>query len=390
MNIAFDAKRAFKNQTGLGRYSRTLITSLCNNYPAHQYFLCTPESTAAFQSSQINNATILQPQNLLHRLFKSGWRSNWIKKDLNKAGIDLYHGLSHEIPFGIEHTNIKSVVTIHDLIFEKYPDQYNPADVLIYRKKFKNACANADKVIAISQQTKNDLIEIYAVPENKITICYQSCDVAFSKTVSEAERSRIKERYDLPDKFFLSVGSIIERKNLLLIAKALRILKDKISVEKLLPVVVIGEGKLYKQKVKEYLKENNLEEKMIFLNEKDKVKSVSSFQSGFDFPAIFQSATALIYPSIEEGFGIPVLEALSSRLPVITSDRSALPEVGGKGACYIDPFDAEELADAMMEVAEDEILRQEMISQGCKHVNEFIPEKTAASVMAVYESLCNR
>lgn len=389
MKIAFDAKRAFKNQTGLGQYSRTLITALCTNYPENKYFLCTPETSPAFTVSNCMSATVLRPKGVFANLFKSAWRSSGVKHDLKKKGVDIYHGLSHEIPLGIQHTGIRSVVTIHDLIFEKHPEQYNAADVLIYRKKFKNACENADKIIAISEQTKKDLREIYHIPEEKISVCYQSCDPAFSSQISAEEKSRIKNLYQLPDRFYLSVGSIIERKNLLLIAKAMKILKDKSLAASVLPLVVIGEGKKYKQQVKDFLKDNDLQDKMIFLNENEQIKSLPSFNSSADLPAIFQLATAMIYPSTDEGFGIPVLEALWSRLPVITSDCSALPEAGGSGACYIDPYDADELATAMSEVADDEVLRQEMIRQGCKHVANFTPEKTAAAVMNVYQSINN-
>src|SRR6185503_6123802 len=116
------------------------------------------------------------------------WRSSWVKKDLKKLKIDIYHGLSHEIPIGIHKTGIKSVVTIHDLIHERFPEQYSFVDVRIYRKKFRNACIHADKVIAISEQTKKDIIEFYKIPGNKITVCYQSCNPAFGEMVSGIEK----------------------------------------------------------------------------------------------------------------------------------------------------------------------------------------------------------
>src|SRR6478735_8899366 len=126
MNIGFDAKRAFHNQTGLGHYSRTLV--------------------------QFNEENIHQilPSRFPATLFTAAWRSSWVKKDLKKLKIDLYHGLSHEIPIGIQKTNIRSVVTIHDLIHERYPEQYNPVDVKIYSKKFRYACQHADRIIATS------------------------------------------------------------------------------------------------------------------------------------------------------------------------------------------------------------------------------------------------
>ena len=174
MNIGFEAKRAYSNGTGLGHYSRTLISSLAQYHAEHRYFLFAPKTTDLFNATAFNNIETVTPQWFPAKLFPSIWRSNWVTRDLKKQKIDLYHGLSHEIPIGIHKTGIHSVVTMHDLIFERYPKQYNPIDVQIYRKKFQYACTHADRVIAISKQTKDDLIELYKVPESKIDICYQS------------------------------------------------------------------------------------------------------------------------------------------------------------------------------------------------------------------------
>jgi Glycosyltransferase len=236
MNIGFDAKRAYHNGTGLGHYSRTLISSLAEYYPGHEYYLFNPKASSKFHLQQLKNIHEVLP-GFPSSLFPSAWRSSWVKKDLQKFNIDLYHGLSHEIPVGIQKTKIKTVVTIHDLIHERYPEQYNSIDVNIYNKKFRYACEHADKVIAISSQTKQDIIDFYKTPEEKITVCYQSCNPAFSKAISEEEKKRVTQLYDLPEKYFLYVGSIIERKNLLTICKALVVLKDDLNI----PLVVIGE-----------------------------------------------------------------------------------------------------------------------------------------------------
>ena len=131
MNIGYDAKRAYHNSTGLGYYSRTLIQLLAKQYPEHQYYLFNPKISAKFSLKGENLHEIL-PHGFLHTLFRSAWRSSWVKGDLKKNKIDLYHGPSHEIPMGIHTTGIKSVVTIHDLIHERFPQQYNPIDVKIY------------------------------------------------------------------------------------------------------------------------------------------------------------------------------------------------------------------------------------------------------------------
>ncbi len=382
MNIGFDAKRAYHNGTGLGHYSRTLIQSLSGFYPGHQYYLFNPKHADLFRLKGDNLHEIL-PQSLVHKLFPSAWRSRLVKTDLKKYKIDLYHGLSHEIPVGIDKTGTRSVVTVHDLIHERYPEQYNPIDVKIYTKKFRYACLHADRIIAISEQTKKDIIEFYKTPEEKITVCYQSCNPAFGKKVSDTEKKIIKLRYGLPEQYFLSVGSVIERKNLLNICKALFLLKDELDI----PLVVIGEGGKYKNQVKAYLKQSGQEKKIIFLSDTPSARSSSTYRSAVDFPAIYQSAVAMIYPSFFEGFGIPVLEALWSRLPVITSNVSCLPEAGGDGAFYIDPGSDTEIAAAMKQICTDKALASDLAEKGWQHAQHFTQERAAGAVMNVYKSL---
>jgi glycosyltransferase involved in cell wall biosynthesis len=382
MNIGFDAKRAYHNQTGLGHYSRTLIHSLAKFYPDHEYFLFNPERSSLFEFEEKNVHEIL-PHGFASTLFRSGWRSSWVKKDLKKFTIDLYHGLSHEIPIVIQRTKIKSVVTIHDLIHERYPEQYNPLDVKIYTKKFQYACHNTDRVIAASEQTKKDIIEFYGIAPEKISVCYQSCNPAFGEQLTDAQKRIVQLKYELPAKFFLHVGSIIERKNLLNICKAVFILRNELEM----PLVVIGDGGKYKQRVKDFVKQNKLEKKIIFLSESTSAKSSKSFQSGADFPAIYQSAIAMIYPSLFEGFGIPVLESLWSKLPIITSNTSSLPEVGGGAACYVNPQRADEIAEGIKKVYLDQEFSKNLKEKGWKQAQKFTQQKCAEAVMNVYKEV---
>ena len=285
MKIGFEAKRAFTNGTGLGHYSRTLISSLADYFPENEYYLFTPKQTNLFEEIKAHkNIQIIEPSTFPSTILKSAWRSSWVKRDLKKLGIDIFHGLSHEIPVGIQNTGIKSVVTIHDLIFERNPEQYNQIDVKIYRKKFKYACENADRVIAISQQTKDDIIQFYGTHESKIDICYQSCNPSFGIKVSEDEKQRIKNYYQLPNQFFLYVGSIIERKNLLNICKALHLLKGKLNI----PLVVIGSGGKYKQEIKEYISSHSIDNQVILLSDEFK-------NNGFSLLAVALALIASYY-----------------------------------------------------------------------------------------------
>ncbi len=380
MNIGFDAKRAFHNTTGLGHYSRSLIHSLSVDFPENEYYLFNPKPSKNFKMEG-NNLHEILPTTFLNKLIPSAWRSNWVKNDLRKFKIDLYHGLSHEIPFNIQQTKIKSVVTIHDLIFERYPSQYSKIDVQIYRKKFLYACRNANHIIASSEQTKNDIVEFYKIEKEKITTCYQSCNPRFEKTCSETEKNTIKKKYDLPDQFFLSVGSIIERKNLLNVCKAIQLLNTEI------PLVVIGDGKEYKQEVKNYIQKNNLQKKIVFLAENIESNSLG-YGTAADFPAIYQLAIALIYPSVFEGFGIPILEALWSKLPVITSNISSLPEVGGDAAIYVNPKNELDIAAGLKKIVEDTTFVNQLKEKSWMQAQKFSSKNAAAAVMNVYKTVC--
>lgn len=374
LNIGFDAKRAFQNRTGLGNYSRTLISSLAAYYPQHHYFLFAPKLRPLF--SPAGGMSAILPQKPHHRWLKPIWRSRWVVKDLQQHNIGVYHGLSAELPFGIHKSGLASTVTMHDLIFERYPKQYNPIDVYTYRRKAVYACRQASRVIAISEQTKADLREFYRVPEERISVCYQGCDPSFQQQHTADDVTAMKNRYNLPREYFLYVGSVIERKNLMGISQAMRALKGRVD----LPLVVLGDGRGYKKEVKEYLRRENLDQQVIWLNDTHKFAFA-------DLPALYQGAMALLYPSMFEGFGIPILEALWSRTPVITSNGSCFAETGGNAVLYVDPLQPASIADAMEKVAGDEVLRADMRQKGILHAQQFTLDKCAAAVMDVYQNI---
>ena len=383
MNIGLDAKRYFHNSTGLGNYSRTLVNGMAEIFPEHDFFLFNPKPSVKYRKPSLPNIHEILPEGFPSSILTSLWRSTLVKKDLARLDIDLYHGLSHEIPVGVVKTGIPSVVTIHDLIFERYPEQFKKIDVQIYRRKFKYACHNANRIIAISNQTREDIINLYGIAEDKIDVCYQSCHPAFSNRASEEEKQEISHQYSLPQRFFLYVGSIIERKNLLNICKAIKLLEGKIDV----PLVVIGNGKKYKEQVKLYINQEKIGNKIIFLSEKIMVDRVHDLHKPESLAVIYQMAEALIYPSFFEGFGIPLLEALWSKIPVITSNVSSLPEAGGEGAIYLDPSSPEQIANAMSSIINDETIKENLIEKGWMHAQNFTLDRCCRPVMDVYKKL---
>ncbi|MCC7028718.1 MAG: glycosyltransferase family 4 protein [Chitinophagaceae bacterium] len=380
MQIGFEAKRIFQNVTGLGNYARNLVDALSRFEPQNHYHLFAPKQTALFDSNQYSNVTVHTPQHFLHKQFKAYWRSKAMTHDIASQKMDIFHGLSAELPHGLEKLPLAKIVSVHDLIYERYPEQYKRADVIISRKKTIRACQVADGIAAMSVQTKQDLIDLYKIPADKITVTYQSCHEDFLIKKNADELLTVKSRYQLPEQFFLSVGSIIERKGLLKICQAMTLMRETI------PLLVIGRGGgEYEKQVKNFIHSHGLSSRVLFLNEHAHAAHID-YKSGNDFPAIFQQAKALIYPSLFEGFGIPVLEAISSGIPVITGEFSSLPEAGGGGALYINPHDEHAIAHAMEQLLHDEKLCFQLAENGLLHAKNFTKEKIAAQTMALYRS----
>ncbi|WP_346237727.1 glycosyltransferase family 4 protein [Niabella insulamsoli] len=381
MNIGFDAKRAYHNKTGLGFFSRVLINLLASSFPQHQYYLFNPKPGALFRSGAAHVKEV-RPQQPLHRWLNSAWRSKWVVKDLQRLKIDLYHGPSQEIPMGIPHTGIPSVVTIHDLFPELYPGDFKPIDVKIYRTKLRYACKEANKIMAISEETKNHIIDRYQTDPAKIDVAYQSCDPIFTQIATAAKKEEVRIKYNLPQQFFLHVGTIIERKNLLNICKAIHLIHKDIPT----PLVVIGKGGAYKQKCQAFLEEHGLQDRVIFLFDHLVAAGKKPFIETEDFPALYQSAIAMIYPSFYEGFGMPIIEAMSGGVPVITSTTSCLPEIAGDAAFLADPQSPVQLAEGLTAFYDDAVYRQQAVDKGLINAKRFAADTYAASVMNIYQN----
>jgi glycosyltransferase involved in cell wall biosynthesis len=372
MKIGYDAKRAFYNNTGLGNYSRWLIKGIASLNPSNTIYLYTPKAKANPRLNFIGDYPNIHTVTPKSKWFTSGWRSRGIVKDLKRDGIQLYHGLSHELPSGIEQTDIKSVVTVHDLIFMRYPKQFGPVNYRIYLAKVTHACRVSDRIIAISQKTKDDLVELLGIDPKKIEVIYQGCDPSFAIAQTAAQKSAVKEKYNLPDSFILSVGTIEERKNLLLTVKALKKLDD-------IKLVVVGKETKYTEQVKAYLTANNLNHQVMFL------KDVTFAE----LPAVYQLASVFVYPSRYEGFGIPILEALNSGTPVIAATGSCLEEAGGPGSLYVNPDDDAGLAEKLNSVLSDDGLRQNMITKGRTYAANFTDDKLSRQLMQLYQNILN-
>ncbi|HRP89906.1 MAG TPA: glycosyltransferase family 1 protein [Edaphocola sp.] len=369
MNIGFDAKRAFFNKTGLGNYSRSLITALHSFFPENTYQLFTPLFKENLLFPEIQNCEDIQIIHPSRFLPQSIWRSWGITKSFNNT--DIYHGLSAELPLGKIPLNTKLVVTIHDLIYERFPELYPRIDYAIYRKKTINACAKAHRIIAVSEQTKRDLIRFYGIEALKINVVYQDCHPMFLERYSEPEKAVFKKKYNLPEQFLLNLGTLEERKNALLILKAMIHLPDDIHL------VLVGKDTPYKEKLIAFIHKNQLTNRVHFRPE----------INFLEFPLLYQSASVFIYPSIFEGFGIPVLEAIKSQVPVIAATGSCLEEAGGADSIFIHPEDALSLKENILLLLNDKAIRARQIQKSFEYALNFSSKNFAKKTMEVYKLL---
>jgi glycosyltransferase involved in cell wall biosynthesis len=372
MRIGFDAKRAFTNNTGLGNYSRYTISALLHQYPENDYSLYTPSDNRFEIFNPPESATLSMPDKSWSKNLKSYWRSIGITHQLVRDHIDIYHGLSNEIPYGINKTNVKSVVTIHDLIFIRLPHLYKAIDRRIYLKKAKNAVNSADRIIAISKQTRDDLIELLGADKDKIEIIYQGCNPWFYSRENDSHKDIIRTKYNLPKDYLLYVGTVEQRKNLLDIVKAIH--KEELDI----PLVAIGRKTPYFEKIEKYIAEHNM-------------KNIQFFHhiENSDLPSIYQMAHAFVYPSSYEGFGIPVLEALNSGIPVVTSKGGCLEETAGEGGLFATPGNLDELGEAIKKAVFDNAVRKNLVEAGSKHAMKFRQEETIPQLLDLYKNVYN-
>lgn len=375
MIIGFDAKRIVRNFTGLGSYSRTLVNDLSAIVPkGTSMLLYTPDEGRTELRSLVKETQYMKyvyPQKHTFKIMRDIWRVKGIVEDMKRDNVDLFHGLTGELPSGIRKAGIKTVVTIHDLIFMHHPEYYNWIDTKIYAWKFRRTCKEADRIIAISECTKRDIMRFGGVEPQKIDVIYQSCSTEFKVRESEKKLQEVHSTYMLPKRYIVNVGTIEERKNILLAVKAMPMIPSDVSL------VVVGRPTPYAANVKAYAEKNNLGGRVKFLHNVPHE----------DLPAIYQMAEACVYPSRYEGFGLPIIEAIQSGLPVVACTGSCLEEAGGNDSIYVKPDDAYGMAEALKQVLQGAPGREERIKKSQLYVKRFEGNNVAQKVLDVYRKL---
>ena len=370
MKIGYDAKRAVNNNTGLGNYSRLVIDTIASSGD-DTLMLYAPRlrnNPRLMPLLERSNISLCLPDTPSGRRFPSLWRTRGITKQLRRDHIDLFHGLSNELPLGIADTDIPSVVTIHDIIFRRYPHCYKYIDRKIYDYKFRKAAQTATRVIAISECTRRDIIDLYDIDPAKIDIVYQGCDPQFGIPADALRIDAVRHKYGITRPYIIGIGTVEWRKNQLLTVKALRNLPDDIIA------VIVGRRTAYAKEIDRYIAANSLSDRVLFIENADFT----------DFPALYAGALLSSYPSRYEGFGIPVIESLSSGTPVIIASGSCLEEAAGKEAPVVSPDDVEAFVGYARRIIDDSDYRRSLVDAGRQHILQFSQQNFAEGLRNSY------
>lgn len=372
LTVGYDAKRAMQNYTGLGNYSRLVIGTMAGMYPDGRYALLAPRICENKRLDTIlmrENVEVFSPDGIIVKHLPSWWRTIEMVHDWPKLGLDLYHGLSNEIPLTSNFAPIPTVVTIHDLIWRRIPEDYTAIDRKLYEFKYGRSARIATRIIAVSERTKADIVADWHISPDKIDVIYQGCDPIFSRPVSYDDKERIRSCYKLPKRYIISVGSIQSRKNQMLAVRGLSRMPEDIKL------VIVGKPDTdYKTRLLKEIDSLRLGHRVMW------IEGVS-----FDhLPALYAMAELSTYTSRYEGFGIPVIESINSGTPVVACTGSCLEEAGGPGAVYVSPDDVAGFADAATSIIEKRYLHDRMAGDGQRYVKRFNPQDFASSIMKTY------
>jgi glycosyltransferase involved in cell wall biosynthesis len=374
MRICVNASPAVHHIAGLGRYTYELLAALMTVDPDNEYVAFYNRPTEAQVDPPLDSLP-----HLTTNLGTKPWRMSAllahfarVPQDRLFPDADVFHATDHLLP---RLSRVKSVLTVHDLIFQFYPETHKPLNRWFLTLMMPRFLQAADSVIAVSKSTKKDAMDFYGLDEERIEVIYEGVHARFRPAPSDAI-SVVLRKYGLVGGFILSVGTIEPRKNLTSLLEAYHVLKNQGTPRRL--VIVGKKGWLYADFFRR-LSELGLEDEVIF----------PGFVPDDDLPALYSAADLFVFPSLYEGFGLPVLEAMACGVPVITSNTSSLPEVAGEAALLIAPRDIGGLVKAIQLTLADEQTRTEMRDQGVQQAAKFSWEKAARETLLVYSKAAN-
>ncbi|MFC1615741.1 glycosyltransferase family 4 protein [Patescibacteria group bacterium] len=361
LKIGIDVRTAAGEKDGKGWYTFLLVENLLKLDNYNEYILYTKAGIPAFAEYKNAQQKIIESSNLL-------WHQK-VKKNSIKEDVDVFFAPSSYIIPSILPKKIKSIVTVHDLVALLYPKNHSKKAVLVEKLLLKKVVKKSAKILTVSKNTKADLLNKFDMGEDKIDVIYCSASNSFKELETE-NLINYQKQNQIPSKFFLAVGTVIPRKNYQKLVQAFALVHKTYPEYHLL---IVGKEGWGTEKVLDEVEKNYLDKHVHFLD----------YVSQSGLINLYNLATAFVFPSLYEGFGIPPLEAMKCGCPVIASNRSSVPEVVGKAAILVDPNDQNGIAQAMKKFITDAMLRESFREKGLKQAQNFSWRKSAEKLLEI-------
>lgn len=372
MKIAIDATILRSQNTGTGFYIINLLNGLIKYDKENEYIIF--GNKEVIEKFVFLNNKNFRIENVLfkNRIVRVLWQLFILPFKLKKLNVNILHSTNYITP--LFKFNLKFIVTIHDLTFIIFPEKFTIVKRLFFRFMVPIFIRRADKIITVSENTKNDIIKFLKVPKEKISVTFETYNECYDSDIKKEDSKKILDKYGINKNYFLFVGMIEPRKNILSILKAFIELDEELDED----LVIVGKKGWYYREIEEFMeniKNKRLKNRIIF----------TGFVSEKELVSIYKNAEIFIYPSFYEGFGIPPLEAMVCGVPVITSNTSSIPEVVGDAAIKIDPYNYIELKEAIKVLKHNPQKRKEMSIKGVEQSKKFSSKKFAENTINIYK-----
>lgn len=372
MRIAVDTLPLLDNIAGAERYTLNIMRHLAK-LGSNTFFMFLSKINHKYYGIEQDNFTnYIYSANTRFRALRVLGEQFWIPYTCNKLNVDVFFSPCNIAPLLVKSPTVITLFDVHWLI---YPEMFGKAKQMYLRNAIGHSIAKARKVITISDNSRKDIMKIFGASGNKIKVIPCGLDPIF-KVLKDNERlTEVMAKFDIRGKFIFFVAQLHRRKNVIGLLEAYNKLKKERNLEHSL-VIAGGKGDGYEE-ICRYLSSNGLESSV----------KLCGCVTNEELLLLYSGADLFVYPSLYEGFGLPVIEAMACGTPVITSNVSSLPEVAGDAAILVDPYNVGEIADAIYRVIADKEMRKDLIARGLKRAAEFSWEKAAWETMKVFEEV---
>lgn len=375
--IGIDFTSALTQGAGIGRYTRELVRAVLATNKVDNFALFSARQPARLPVPEpipvAENVSYHEAQLSEQWLYRLWYRLQLpLRVEWFTGSLDLFHSPDFVLPPVNKH--IPTLLTVHDLSFLHFPETFTPALVNYLNKVVPRSAHRASHILADSIATRQDLVEKYDVPAEKITVLYSGVSERFKPVNSEARMKKAREKYGIGERpYILSVSTLQPRKNYEMLIRAF---KDVAATNPHNLVIAGGKGWLY-QRVTEEISRQGLNDRVLLIG----------FADDKDLPALYSSAALFAYPSFYEGFGLPLLEAMACGVPVLNSNASCLPEVAGTATRQLPPDDQPAWTEAMVSLLADSGQRSRMVAAGFLQARQFTWIRAARALNEIYHRL---